>query len=78
MTRLYRRERRWAEVHLEPQSKTLFFILMQGVDERTAHVIYKVPLVELRRSWSLRPTRNGSATSARASFRSSSSLAPPG
>ena len=45
VTRLYRRERRWAEVHLEPQSKALFFILMQGVDERTAQVLYEVPLL---------------------------------
>jgi hypothetical protein len=45
VTRIYRRERRWAEVHLEPESKALFFILMQGMDERTAQLLHGVPLL---------------------------------
>jgi hypothetical protein len=48
VTRIYGRERRWAEVHLEPQSKALFFILMQGVNERTAQVLYEVPLLSFQ------------------------------
>ena len=44
VTRLYRRERRWAEVRFEPHTKTLLFVLMQAMRD-SALRIYEVPLL---------------------------------
>jgi hypothetical protein len=44
VTRLYRRERRWAEVRFEPHTKALFFVLKQAMRDR-ALTIYEVPLL---------------------------------
>jgi hypothetical protein len=44
VTRLYRVEQRWAEVHFEAESKKLVFVLMQGARDG-AHAIYVVPLL---------------------------------
>jgi hypothetical protein len=43
VTRLYRSERRWAEIQFEPHTKILLFVLMHGARD-AAHVIYEVPL----------------------------------
>jgi hypothetical protein len=43
VTRLYRGERRWAEIRFEPHTKMLLFVLMHGARD-AAHVIYEVPL----------------------------------